>query len=118
VHAEGGKIALQLLHAGRYGYTPYSVSPSGIKSPITPFRPAKMSHRQIVNTIGDFARAAELAKLAGYDGVEIMGSEGYLINQFLCERTNKRTDQWGGSAENRMRFPVSVVRKVREVVGP
>lgn len=117
VHNEGGKIALQLLHAGRYGYTPYSLSPSGIKSPITPFRPGKMTHKQIVNTIADFARAAELAKLAGYDGVEIMGSEGYLINQFLCERTNKRTDQWGGTVENRMRFPVEVVRKVREVVG-
>lgn len=117
VHNEGGKIALQLLHAGRYGYTPYSLSPSGIKSPITPFKPGKMSHKQIVNTIGDFAHAAEMAKLAGYDGVEIMGSEGYLINQFICERTNKRTDQWGGSAENRMRFPVEVVRKVREAVG-
>lgn len=117
VHNEGGKIALQLLHAGRYGYTPYSLSPSGIKSPITPFKPGKMSHKQVVNTIADFAQAAELARLAGYDGVEIMGSEGYLINQFLCERTNKRTDQWGGSAENRMRFAVEVVRKVREAVG-
>lgn len=117
VHDEGGKIVLQLLHAGRYAYTPYSVSPSGIKSPITPFKPAKMTHTQVVNTIADFARAAELARVAGYDGVEIMGSEGYLINQFLCEHTNKRTDQWGGSAENRMRFAVSVVRKVREAVG-
>ena len=117
VHNEGGKIALQLLHAGRYGYTPYSLSPSGIKSPITPFKPGKMSGKQVHNTIGDYAHAAEMAKLAGYDGVEIMGSEGYLINQFLCERTNKRTDKWGGSAENRMRFPVEVVRKVREAVG-
>lgn len=117
VHNEGGKILLQLLHAGRYGYTPYSLSPSGIKSPITPFKPGKMNAKQISNTIADFARSAEMAKLAGYDGVEVMGSEGYLINQFLCERTNKRTDQWGGSAENRMRFPVEVVRKVREAVG-
>ncbi len=117
VHNEGGKIALQLLHAGRYGYTPYSVSPSGIKSPITPFKPSKMSGKQVENTIGDFARAAELAKFAGYDGVEIMGSEGYLINQFICEHTNRRTDQWGGSAENRMRFPVEVVNKVRQAVG-
>ena len=117
VHNEGGKIVLQLLHAGRYGYTPYSVSPSGIKSPITPFKPWKMSGKQVDNTIADFARAAELAKLAGYDGVEIMGSEGYLLNQFLCARTNKRTDKWGGSAENRTRFPVEVVRQVRAAVG-
>ncbi|HEX4937093.1 MAG TPA: NADPH-dependent 2,4-dienoyl-CoA reductase, partial [Candidatus Kapabacteria bacterium] len=117
VHNEGGKIVLQLLHAGRYGYTPYSVSPSGIKSPITPFKPWKMSGKQVENTIADFARAAELAKLAGYDGVEIMGSEGYLLNQFLCARTNKRTDKWGGSAENRTRFPLEVVRKVRAAVG-
>lgn len=117
VHNEGGKIVLQLLHAGRYGYTPYSVSPSGIKSPITPFKPWKMSGKQVENTIADFARAAELAKLAGYDGVEIMGSEGYLLNQFLCARTNKRTDKWGGSAENRTRFPVEVVRQVRAAVG-
>lgn len=118
VHNEGGKIALQLLHAGRYGYTPYSVSPSGIKSPITPFKPAKMSARQVQGTIDDYARAAELAQFAGYDGIEIMGSEGYLINQFLAQRTNQRTDKWGGSAENRMRFPLEVVRAVRNAVGP
>lgn len=117
VHNEGGKIVLQLLHAGRYGYTPYSVSPSGIKSPITPFKPGKMSSKQIDNTVGDFAHAAEMAKLAGYDGVEIMGSEGYLINQFLCAHTNQRTDRWGGSVENRMRFPLEVVRRVRAAVG-
>ncbi|HVL01683.1 MAG TPA: 2,4-dienoyl-CoA reductase FMN-binding domain-containing protein, partial [Dongiaceae bacterium] len=117
VHNEGGKIVLQLLHAGRYGYTPYSLSPSGIKSPITPFKPWKMSGKQIESTLDDFARAAELAKLAGYDGIEIMGSEGYLLNQFLCERTNKRTDQWGGSAANRMRFPLEVVRRIRAAVG-
>ncbi len=118
VHNEGGKICLQLLHAGRYGYTPYNLSPSGIKSPITPFKPGKMSKKQILGTIEDFARSAELAQYAGYDGIEIMGSEGYLINQFLCERTNKRTDEWGGSAENRMRFAVETVRKAREAVGP
>lgn len=117
VHNEGGKIALQLLHAGRYGYTPYNVSPSGIKSPITPFKPSKMSSKQIESTIEDFADAAELANFAGYDGVEIMGSEGYLINQFLAERTNQRTDKWGGSPENRMRFAVETVRRVREKVG-
>jgi len=117
VHNEGGKIALQILHAGRYGYTPYSVSPSGIKSPITPFKPAKMSARQVQATVDDYARAAELAQFAGYDGVEIMGSEGYLINQFLAARTNQRTDKWGGSVENRMRFPLEVVRAVRKAVG-
>jgi len=117
VHKEGGKICLQILHAGRYAYTPYSLSASAIKSPITPFKPSAMSNRQVNATINDFAKCAELAKFAGYDGVEIMGSEGYLINQFICERTNKRKDKWGGSAENRMRFPVEIVRKVREAVG-
>lgn len=117
VHNEGGKIVLQLLHAGRYGYTPYNVSPSGIKSPITPFRPAVMTSKQIEATIEDFAEAAELAAYAGYDGVEIMGSEGYLINQFLAERTNQRTDEWGGSPENRRRFPLEVVRRVRQRTG-
>ena len=117
VHNEGGKICMQLLHAGRYGYVPYSLSPSGIKSPITPFKPGKMSGKQVQSTIEDFAKAAELSKFAGYDGVEIMGSEGYLINQFLCERTNQRTDKWGGSPENRMRFAIETVRKVRETVG-
>lgn len=117
VHNEGGKICLQVLHSGRYGYTPYSVSPSGIKSPITPFRPSKMSSRQITATIDDFARSAELAQYARYDGIEIMGSEGYLINQFLCERTNKRADKWGGSPENRMRFAIETVKKAREAVG-
>ena len=117
VHAEGGKIALQLLHAGRYGYTPFSVSASASKSPITPFKASGMSARMVEQTITDFARAARLAKKAGYDGVEIMGSEGYLINQFLVATTNKRTDRWGGSPENRMRFPIEVVRRVREAVG-
>ena len=118
VHNEGGKIVLQLLHSGRYGYTPYSVSPSGIKSPITPFKPAKMSAKQVQSTIDDYAKSAELAQYAGYDGVEIMGSEGYLINQFLAERTNKRSDKWGGNAKNRMRFPLEVVKAVRKAVGP
>src|SRR5687768_15644307 len=117
VHAEGGKIALQLLHAGRYGYTPFSVSASTSKSPITPFKASGMSAAMVEQTINDFARAAALAKKAGYDGVEVMGSEGYLINQFLVSTTNQRTDRWGGSPENRMRFPIEVVRRVREAVG-
>ncbi len=117
VHEHGGKIALQILHAGRYGYTPFSVSPSGIKSPITPFKPSTFTAKQIEQTVRDFARAAVLAKRAGYDAVEIMGSEGYLINQFLAERTNKRTDAWGGTSEKRRRFPVEIVRQVREAVG-
>jgi 2,4-dienoyl-CoA reductase (NADPH2) len=117
VHNEGGKIVLQLLHAGRYGYTPYSVAPSAVKSPITPFKPSALSSKGVEETIDDFAAAAELAQTAGYDGVEIMGSEGYLITQFLCARTNQRKDQWGGSYANRMRFPVEIVRRVREKVG-
>jgi 2,4-dienoyl-CoA reductase (NADPH2) len=123
VHAEGGKIALQLLHAGRYGYHPLSVSASATRSPITPkqFSPLgarAMSGKGIRDTIRDFAKAAKLAQDAGYDGVEIMGSEGYLINQFLAPRTNKRTDEWGGSSENRRRFPVEIVKAVRASVGP
>ncbi|MCH7374784.1 NADPH-dependent 2,4-dienoyl-CoA reductase [Aeromonas sp. MR19] len=117
VHQEGGKIALQILHAGRYAYHPFSLAPSALKAPISPFKPRAMSERQIRGTIRDFASTAQLAKAAGYDGVEVMGSEGYLINQFICERTNKRTDGWGGSNENRMRFPVEIVRAIREQVG-
>ncbi|WDL83482.1 NADPH-dependent 2,4-dienoyl-CoA reductase [Aeromonas bestiarum] len=117
VHQEGGKIALQILHAGRYAYHPFSLAPSALKAPISPFKPRAMSERQIRGTIRDFASTAQLAKAAGYDGVEVMGSEGYLINQFICERTNKRTDGWGGSNENRMRFPVEIVRAIRERVG-
>ncbi|WP_286900482.1 NADPH-dependent 2,4-dienoyl-CoA reductase [Thermocrispum sp.] len=117
VHDEGGKIALQLLHAGRYAYHPFSVSASAVKAPINPFTPRAMSDRAIRRTIDDFACAAELAREADYDGVEIMGSEGYLINQFLAPRTNRRTDRWGGSAENRRRFAVEIVRRVRERVG-
>ncbi|KAA3634555.1 MAG: NADPH-dependent 2,4-dienoyl-CoA reductase, partial [Bacteroidetes bacterium] len=104
VHAEGGKICMQILHTGRYGYHPFNVAPSAIKSPITPFRPKALSGRGVEKTIADFIRAATLAKEAGYDGVEIMGSEGYLINQFIVKKTNKRTDEWGGSYENRIKF--------------
>src|SRR5690606_2010745 len=118
VHAERGKIALQILHAGRYSYHPLSVSASAIKAPITPFTPRALSDKGIRRTIAGFARTAALAKEAGYDGVEIMGSEGYLINQFLAPRTNKRTDRWGGSPENRRRLAVETVRTVREAVGP
>lgn len=114
---DGAKICLQLLHAGRYGYHPFNVAPSKIKSPITPFKPAELSDRQIRSTIKDFAHAASLAKKAGYDGVEIMGSEGYLINQFICQRTNQRTDSWGGSFENRSRFALETVKAVREKCG-
>ncbi len=115
VHDEGGKIALQILHAGRYAYHPLSVSASSIKAPINPFRPRAL--RDVGGTIDDFVRAALLARAAGYDGVEIMGSEGYLINQFLAPRTNKRTDGWGGTPQKRRRFPVEIVRRVREAVG-
>nr|WP_255494764.1 NADPH-dependent 2,4-dienoyl-CoA reductase [Luteibacter sp. Sphag1AF] len=117
VHAEGGKIAMQILHAGRYAYQPLSVAPSRIKSPITPFTPRALSGHGVERSINAFVRSAKLARDAGYDGVEVMGSEGYLINQFLTERTNNRTDRWGGSTENRMRFPVEIVRRMREAVG-
>lgn len=117
VHREGGKIALQILHAGRYGYSPLCVSASPIKSPISMFKPRELSSKGVYRTIKDYANCAKLAKKAGYDGVEIMGSEGYLINQFLVEHTNKRKDEWGGSYENRMRFPVEIVKAVREAVG-
>ena len=117
VHEEGGKIALQILHAGRYGYQPFVVSASPLKSPISMFRPRALSERGIMRTIGDYVRCARLAKKAGYDGVEIMGSEGYLLNQFLCARTNLRTDRWGGSLENRMRLPVEIVKQVRAALG-
>ena len=117
VHESGGKIALQILHAGRYGYHPLIVAPSGLKSPISPFKPWVMSQRRVKKTIAHFARCARLAQAAGYDGVEIMGSEGYLINQFIVTHTNQRQDEWGGSYANRMRFPVEIVRAVREAVG-
>ncbi|MFE3291246.1 FAD-dependent oxidoreductase [Rhodococcus sp. NPDC059234] len=118
VHAEGGKIALQILHAGRYSYNPLSASASSIKAPINPFRPRALTGRGVESTIGDFVRCARLAQSAGYDGVEIMGGEGYFINQFLAPRTNKRTDKWGGSAENRRRIAVEIVRRTRAAVGP
>jgi 2,4-dienoyl-CoA reductase (NADPH2) len=117
VHAEGGKIALQILHAGRYGYSPLSVAPSKLKSPITPFTPRELSARGIERQIRCFVRCAVLAREGGYDGVEIMGSEGYFINEFLVNYTNRRTDEWGGSFENRMRLPVEIVSRVREAVG-
>ena len=117
VHQAGSKIALQILHAGRYGFHPFVVAPSRIKSPISPFTPWTMSPRYIQSTINDFASCAKRAQDAGYDGVELMGSEGYLINQFIASRTNQRHDEWGGSAEKRMRFPVEVVKRVRDAVG-
>ena len=116
VHAEGGAIAMQVLHAGRYAYHPFSVSASAKKSPITPFRPSALSTKGVDDTASAFASSVALARKAGYDGVEIMGSEGYLVNQFLAVRTNDRTDHWGGSAGNRMRFAVEVVRRSRDVV--
>ncbi|MEY1662477.1 FAD-dependent oxidoreductase [Isoalcanivorax beigongshangi] len=117
VHEAGGKICLQLLHAGRYSYHPLSRSASAIKAPINPFKPRAMSTAEVRQTVKDFAKAARLAKRAGYDGVEIMGSEGYLINQFTAPRTNQRTDCYGGSAENRQRFPVEIVEAVRKACG-
>ncbi|MCL9783074.1 NADPH-dependent 2,4-dienoyl-CoA reductase [Vibrio sp. S4M6] len=117
VHKHGGKIALQLLHAGRYAMHPLALSASAIKAPIAKFTPFEMSKRQVRKTIEDFASSAALAKKAGYDGVEIMGSEGYLINQFICSRTNTRYDEWGGSYENRMRFPLEIVKETRKRVG-
>jgi len=117
VHDEGGKICMQILHAGRYGYHPFNVAPSKIKSPITPFKPFKLTKSGINRTVRDFVNCAKFSKLAGYDGVEIMGSEGYLINQFIAEHTNKRNDEWGGSYTNRMRLPISLVKSVREAVG-
>jgi len=117
VHADGGRICMQILHGGRYAYHPLSVAPAKIKSPITPFTPRALSSRGVERTIGDFVDCARLARDAGYDGVEVMGSEGYLINEFLAARTNTRTDEWGGSAEKRMRFPIEIVRRMRTAVG-
>ena len=117
VHAEGGLIALQILHAGRYAYHPFSVSASALKAPINPFKPRALSDRGVRRQIEAYVECAALAREGGYDGVEIMGSEGYFINQFLAERTNKRTDRWGGSAENRRRLAVEIVRGIRQRVG-
>ncbi len=117
VHAEGGHIAMQILHAGRYAYSPKAVAPSPVKSPISPFAPAELDEAGIEKQIADIATSAARAREAGYDGVEVMGSEGYFLNQFLVTHTNKRTDDWGGSYENRMRLPLEVVRRVRAAVG-
>ncbi|WP_405926747.1 FAD-dependent oxidoreductase [Streptomyces sp. NBC_00035] len=117
VHREGGKIAMQILHFGRYAYHQDLVAPSALQAPISPFPPHELTDAEIERTIDDYARAARLAKRAGYDGVEIMGSEGYLINEFIAGQTNKREDRWGGSYENRTRFPLEIVRRVREAVG-
>ncbi|NNM14531.1 MAG: NADPH-dependent 2,4-dienoyl-CoA reductase, partial [Gammaproteobacteria bacterium] len=111
VHGEGGKVCMQILHAGRYGYHPFTVSASKIKSPITPFTPKELSSKGVEGQIKAYVNCAALARDAGYDGVEIMGSEGYFINQFLVEHTNKRTDEWGGSIENRMRLPIEIVKR-------
>jgi 2,4-dienoyl-CoA reductase (NADPH2) len=118
VHGEGGKIALQILHAGRYAYHPLAVAPSAIKSAISPFKPRALTRFGIRRTIAAYARCAKLARAAGYDGVEIMGSEGYLINQFVAPRTNLRDDEWGGTFDNRIRFPLEVLRAVRKSCGP
>jgi 2,4-dienoyl-CoA reductase (NADPH2) len=118
VHAEGGKIAMQILHFGRYAYHPELVGPSAVQAPINPFTPHALTGDEVEQTIVDFVSCAALAQHAGYDGVEIMGSEGYLINEFIAARTNHRTDEWGGAYEQRMRFPVEIVRRVRERVGP
>jgi 2,4-dienoyl-CoA reductase (NADPH2) len=118
VHDAGGKIALQILHAGRYAYHPLSVAPSALRSPITPFRPRALTRWGVAKTIAAYVRCARLAQRAGYDGVEIMGSEGYLINEFVAPKTNHRDDPWGGTLENRLRFPVEIVRRTREGVGP
>jgi len=117
VHDEGGKIALQILHTGRYGYHPFAVAPSRIKSPISPFAPHELSLRGVERQIQAFVRCAKLSRDAGYDGVEIMGSEGYFINQFLATHTNRRTDEWGGDYTNRMRLPVEIVERTRAAVG-
>lgn len=117
VHVYDAKICLQILHAGRYAYHPFAVAPSAIKSPISPYEPKALTTKQINNLIKAYAKTAWLAKSAGYDGVEIMGSEGYLINQFVCRNTNQRKDEWGGSFENRMRFSLDVIRATRKIVG-
>ncbi|MDO6695680.1 NADPH-dependent 2,4-dienoyl-CoA reductase [Aliiglaciecola sp. 3_MG-2023] len=117
VHAHGGKICMQILHSGRYGYHPLNVSASAVKAPISPFKPRSLSSKGVYSTIKDYANSASYAQLAGYDGVEIMGSEGYLINQFFCERTNHRDDEWGGSLENRARLAIETVKQTRQKVG-
>jgi len=118
VHDAGGKICMQILHAGRYAYHPKLVAPSAIQAPINPFVPHELSEDEIESQIEAFVNCSALAQQAGYDGVEIMGSEGYFINQFIVTHVNKRTDRWGGSYENRMRLPIEIVKRVRERVGP
>ncbi|MEV8349396.1 FAD-dependent oxidoreductase [Streptomyces niveus] len=118
VHAAGGRIAMQILHFGRYAYHPDLVAPSALQAPISPHVPHALTDDEVEETVEDFVRAAELARLAGYDGVEVMGSEGYLINEFIAARTNRREDRWGGDYENRVRFPLEIVRRIRERVGP
>ena len=117
VHEAGGKIAMQILHTGRYSYQPNNVAPSAIQAPINPIKPKALSSAEVQQTIDDFANCAKLAQYAGYDGVEIMGSEGYLINEFIAARTNHRDDEWGGSYENRIRFPIEIVKRTRALVG-
>lgn len=117
VHDEGGKICMQILHTGRYAYHPKAVAPSALQSPITPFKPVELSEEAILQTITDYANCAKLAQQAGYDGVEVMGSEGYLINQFIVKRTNHREDNWGGTYTNRMKLPIAIIKAVRDVVG-
>ena len=117
VRAEGGHIAMQILHAGRYAYAPWSVAPTALKAPITPFKPRALSGRGVEKTIADYVNCAQRAQEAGYHGVEVMGSEGYLINQFIVSKTNKRTDKWGGEYAARIQFPIEIVRRIREAVG-
>ncbi|MCH4249026.1 MAG: NADPH-dependent 2,4-dienoyl-CoA reductase [Acinetobacter populi] len=117
VHDAGGKIALQILHTGRYSYQEHIVAPSAIQAPINPVKPQALTSNEVVQTIDDFANCAKLAQYAGYDGVEVMGSEGYLINEFIAARTNHREDEWGGSYENRIRFPIEIVKRIRAAVG-
>ena len=117
VHEAGGKIAMQILHTGRYSYQANNVAPSAIQAPINPIKPKALSSAEVQQTIDDFANCAKLAQYAGYDGVEIMGSEGYLINEFIAARTNHRDDEWGGSYENRIRFPIEIVKRTRATVG-
>ena len=118
VHQHDGRICMQILHAGRYGYHPLAVAPSAIQSPITPFKPRALSARGVRREIRGFVRAARLAKKAGYDGVEVMGSEGYFINEFTTPRVNRRKDEWGGEASKRYRIAVEIVKRIREAVGP
>jgi 2,4-dienoyl-CoA reductase (NADPH2) len=118
VHDNNGKIAMQILHTGRYAYHPWAVSASALKSPIGWFTPKALSSSDIEKTVQDFVKCAALAQQSGYDGVEVMGSEGYFINQFLVSRTNHRTDEWGGAYKNRIRLPVEIVKQIREATGP